>query len=134
MVSNPLKLQKLRESVSFNNNVVAESPLKPVAGERLPFRYTSTEEFARLDVAASGAWGGGFERSFAEARVFKPLAPSVSSLYEARVLEVEHASFASITFSAAWGCGKAAAVLMKRIASYVWPILCYVKREMTHSQ
>ena len=53
-----------------------EQPLQSLAGERFPLRPTSTEEFARLDVAASGVWGGRFERSFMDVRVINPHAPS----------------------------------------------------------
>ena len=99
------------------HDVVVESPLQ-LAGERFPLRSTSTEEFARLGVATSGVWGGRFERSFMDVRVFNPHAPSnakmsVPSMYkrheaekrrrcEERVRDVEHASFVPIVFSVAY--------------------------------
>ena len=68
-----------------------------------------------------------------DVRVFNPHAPSNAKMsalsmykrheaekrrrYEARVRDTEHASFVPIVFSVAGGCGKAAAVLMKRIGS-----------------
>ena len=123
------------------HDVVVELPLQPLAGERFSLLSTSTEEFARLDVAASGVWGGRFERSFIDVRVFNPHAPSNAKMsvpsmykwheaekrrrYEARVRDVEHASFVPIVFSVAGGCGKAAAVLMKRIGS----MLCEKRNE-----
>ena len=69
------------------HDVVVEPPLQPLAGERFPILSTSTEEFARLDFAASGVWGGRFKRSFMDIRVFNPHAPSnakisVPSMYK----------------------------------------------------
>ena len=95
----------------------------------------STEDQARLDVAASGVWGGRFERVYLEVRVFNPFAPSnrSSSLaaryqsherekrrrYGQRVQEVERASFVPVVFSATGGAGRAASAsaLLKRIAA-----------------
>ena len=42
----------------------------------LHLRSASTEDQARLDVVASGVWGGRFERTFLDVRVFNPNAPS----------------------------------------------------------
>ena len=123
------------------HDIVVEPPLQPLAGERFPLLSTSTEEFARLDVAASGVRGRRFEQSFMEVRVFNQHAPSNAKMsvpsmyklheaekqrrYEARVRDVGHASFVPIVFSVAGGCGKAAAVLMERIGS----MLCEKRNE-----
>ena len=123
------------------HDIVVEPPLQPLAGERFPLLSTSTEEFARLDVAASGVRGRRFEQSFMEVRVFNQHAPSNAKMsvpsmykrheaekrrrYEARVRDVGHASFVPIVFPVAGGCGKAAAVLMERVGS----MLCEKRNE-----
>ena len=40
------------------------------------FIYSNSEQNARLDVAANGVWGGRFERTFFDVRVFNPFAKS----------------------------------------------------------
>ena len=87
-------------------------------------------------MAASGVWGGRFERTFFDVRVFNPYARSnrnPASLvsvyarhekekrrcYEARVLHIEHASFVPIVLSCTGGQGKAAKALYRRVASMV---------------
>ena len=87
---------------------------------------------ARLDIQASGFWGGQFERAFFNVRVFNPraptnLTPQLSSAYarhekekrrsyQQRVIQVEHASFTPLVFSAGGGMGKAAQVFYRRLA------------------
>ena len=91
------------------HDVCVEPRLQPLTGETLSTRSATTEDNARLDVAASGFWGGRFERAFFDVRVFNPYAPSNKTLptatcyrrherekrrkYEERIREVEHASF-----------------------------------------
>ena len=58
------------------NSVAIEPHLQPLSGEQLRYKTASTEDQARLDVAASGVWGGRFERVFLDIRVFNPFAPS----------------------------------------------------------
>ena len=58
------------------NNVSIEPHLLPLTGEALRYRSAITEDQARLDVAASGVWGGRFERPFIDVRVFNPFASS----------------------------------------------------------
>ena len=110
-----------------------EPHLQPVTGEAFRHRTAVTEEQARLDVAASGVWGGRFEGIFIDVRVFNPFASSnrATSLaasyrrheqekrrkYEERVREVEHASFVPVVLSASGGYGKHANALFTRIAS-----------------
>ena len=116
------------------HNVSVEPHLQPITctGERFPLRSASTEDQARLDVVASGVWGGRFERTFLDARVFNPYAPSnpTSSLpvcyhrheqekrrrYDRRIREVERSSFLPVVVSATGGCGKGATALLKWIA------------------
>ena len=115
------------------HDVVVEPSLQPLSGECFHSRSTNQSSQARLDVAASGIWGGRFERTFIDVRVFNPMAPSnrKPSLaatyrnheqekrrsYERRVLEVEHGSFVPAVFSSSGGQGKAATALYGRIAS-----------------
>ena len=54
------------------HNVAVEPHLQPVTGEQFHYRNTNVGEHARLDVAASGIWGGRFEHTFIDVRVFNP--------------------------------------------------------------
>ena len=58
------------------HDVSLEPHFQPLSGESFSLRTASTEDNARLDVAASGFWGGRFERAFFDVRVFKPHASS----------------------------------------------------------
>ena len=58
------------------HNVSVEPHLQPITSERFHLRSASTEYQARLDVVASGVWGGRFERTFLDVKVFNPYAPS----------------------------------------------------------
>ena len=60
-------------------NVAVEPHLQPLPGEQLRLRTAITDDNARLDVAANGVWGGRFERTFIDVRVFNPYAPSNQS-------------------------------------------------------
>ena len=57
-------------------DVAIEPRLQPLTGERLQYRTAITDDQAQLDVAASGVWGGRFERVFLDVRVFNPFAQS----------------------------------------------------------
>ena len=113
--------------------VSIEPHLQPLTGELFSNRTASTEDNARLDVAASSFWGGRFERAFFDVRVFNPYAPSnrtpqiASSyrrhecekrrVYEQRVREIEHASFAPFEMSSTGGIGPCATVILKRLGA-----------------
>ena len=115
------------------HDVQVEPHLQPVTGERFTLRSTITDEQARLDVVASGLYGGRFERTFFDVRVFNPFAssnrkPTIAGsykkhedekrrCYESRIINVEHASFVPVVFSTTGGQGKAAAALYARIAA-----------------
>ena len=115
------------------HNVSVEPHLQPVTGEQFRYRTAIQTEQARLDVAASGIWGGRFERTFIDVRVFNPhatsnRATSIASCYtkhekekrrcyEQRVRDIEHSSFVPAIFSTTGGLGKHAESLYKRIAS-----------------
>ena len=91
------------------HDVQVETDLQEVSNEVLSGRTAITTDGARLDIAASGFWGGRYERTFLDVRVFNPYAPSnrqttidkcfrkhemeKKRAYEQRVREIEYASF-----------------------------------------
>ena len=116
------------------NDVCIEPTLQPVTGEALSGASALTADGARLDVAASGFWGGRHERAFFDVRVFNPYAPSnrqplptcyrrheniKKRAYEQRVREIEHGSFTPLVMSLTGGLGRAANVCYKRLASLI---------------
>ena len=58
------------------NDVQVEPELQEINTETMSGRSANTTNGVRLDVAASGFWGGRRERIFIDVRVFNPLAPS----------------------------------------------------------
>ena len=92
-------------------DVRVEPELQPVTHEVLNGATANSKDGARLDIAANSVWGGNFERTYFDVRVFNPHAPTnrhsqLSSCYrkherekkrayEQRVREVEHATFTS---------------------------------------
>ena len=112
------------------NDVCIEPDLQPIDGEVLTGSSSNTQDGARLDIAANGFWGGRFERTFFDVRVFNPHAPSnrhpncyrkhemeKKRQYEQRVREIEHASFTPLVLSATGGMANEATVFYKRLAS-----------------
>ena len=115
------------------HDVATEPVLQPLSGEVLSdYRSACSDPEARLDIATSGFFGGRFERSFFDIRVFNPHAPSnrgrLSAVYcrqdlekrrkfGQRISEVEHASFVPVVLSCAGGAGPSASVVLKRLAS-----------------
>ena len=90
-------------------------------------------------------WGGRFERSYVDVRIFNPFAQSnlqmpldaiyrrheldKISQYEQRVREVEHSSFTPLIFSSSGGMGKVATTFYEQIASCwqrrnIFPLVC----------
>ena len=57
-------------------DVCIEPELQPVTGEVLDGATANSQSGARLDIAANGFWGGSFERTYFDVRVFNPHAPS----------------------------------------------------------
>ena len=57
------------------NDVLLEPPLQPLTGERFPGASVNTSEGAHLDISFDGFWGGKFEKTFVDIRVFNPHAP-----------------------------------------------------------
>ena len=115
------------------HGVCIELGLQPVPSEALTGATANHQDGARLDITASGFWGGTYERTFFDVRVFNPHAPSnrqpslASSYrrheqtkkraYEQRCREVEHASFTPLVMSATGGLAKEATTFYKRLAS-----------------
>ena len=115
------------------HSVSIEPHLQPITGESMSHRTANTDDQSRLDIAASGFWGGRFERAFFDVRVFNPSAQSnqQTSLtstyrrhelekkrqYEQRVREVEHSTFTPLVLSSTGGMGKSATTFYKRLSS-----------------
>ena len=49
-----------------------EPDLQPITNETLSAATANTSEGARLDIAMNGFWGGRFEKTFVDVRVFNP--------------------------------------------------------------
>ena len=116
------------------NDVCIEPHLQPITGETFSGASATTEDGARLDIAANGFWGSRYERAYFDVRVFNPYAPSIANQpslphtesmnsaryehnYEQRIREVEHSSFTRLVMSLTGGTGKATNVCLKRLAS-----------------
>ena len=115
------------------SSVSKEPVLLPLTGEHFASNSTTIDQGARLDIKADGFWGGRFERTFFDVKVFNPFVSSnvtsgIQSLYkrcerqkrgkyEARIREVEHSSFTPLIWSTSGGAGPACSVFMKRLAS-----------------
>ena len=110
-----------------------EPDLQPLTGETLNHTSANSSDGARLDVAVNGYWGGRFERTYLDVRVFNPLAASNSNtdiakcyrkhenekkrMYEQRIREIEHSSFTPLVFSATGGMGRQATAFYQRLAA-----------------
>ena len=105
---------RLLKRVSYQ--VAVESHLQPFSGEQLRYRSAIADDQARLDVVASGIWGGWFERTYIDVRFFNPHVREKRRAYEQSITEVEHSSFVPAVSSTTGGMGKSATSLFKRIA------------------
>ena len=107
------------------HDVCIEPSLQPLTGETLSGASAKVEDGARLDIAASGFWGGRHDRAFFDVRVFNPHATSNQQPiatcyrkhenskkrdYERRVREIERGSFTPLVLSLTGGLGNAAIV------------------------
>ena len=115
------------------HDVCVELNLQPITTEVMTRHTANTTDGARFDITVNGFWGGRYERSFLDLRVFNPYAPSNRNTsiekcfkkheqeekraYEQRILDVERASFMPIVFSASGGLSKEATTFYKRLAS-----------------
>ena len=57
--------------------------LNPTFSLFLQYKTANHDDNARLDIAANGFWGGQFERSYFDVRIFNPIAPSNQPLHSA---------------------------------------------------
>ena len=113
-------------------DVRVEPELQPVTHEVLNGATANSQDGARLDIAANGVWGGNFERTYFDVRVFNPHAPTnrhtqLSSCYrkherekkrayKQRVREVEHATFTPLVMAATGGLANEANVFLQKIS------------------
>ena len=111
-------------------DVCIEPQLLPVNGEELP-HGTILEDGARSDVSAIGLWQP-LSRAFLDIKVCNPFAQTNSAMkldpmykrhenvkkyqYNARIIEVEKATFTPVVFSCTGGAAPEATRLMKLIA------------------
>ena len=139
------------------NEVCIEPNLQPTTPDQLSGATANSQDGARLDISANGVWGGRFEKTFFDVRVFNPHAPSNRNqtlstcyrkherekkrAYAQRILEVEHSSFTPLVFSATGGMGREATCFYKRLASMLaqkWDYsysttLCWLRCRLTFS-
>ena len=115
------------------NDVCVEPDLQPVMPHQLTGATANRQDGARLDISANGVWGGRYEKTYFDVRVFNPHAPSNKNMplsacykkherekkraYEQRVREVEHSSLTPLVFAATGGLGNEATSFYKRLAS-----------------
>ena len=115
------------------HDVSVEPHLQPARRDQLNGATANCQDGARLDVSANGVWGGRFEKTYFDVRVFNPLAPTnrkkgqaamyrmhereKKRAYEQRIREVEHSSFTPLVLSTNGGMGNEATTFYKRLAS-----------------
>ena len=116
------------------SNVAVEPYLQPVTGKEFDGASATTDDGARLNIAADGIWGGSHERTFFDVRIFNLHVHSNRDrrgiaavywkheaekrrVYEQRILEIEHATFIPLVMSTASGLANSATILYKRLAS-----------------
>ena len=61
---------------SVYSDVCTEPHLQPLSGETLTYATANVEDGARLDVSATGFWGGRHQKAFFDVKVFNPNASS----------------------------------------------------------
>ena len=107
--------------------------LQPVTEEVLTGATANTQDGACLDIAANGVWGGTFERTYFDVRVFNPHAPSnrltlltscykkhereKKRAYEQRIRKIEHTTFTLLVLAVTGVLANEANVFYKRLAS-----------------
>ena len=108
------------------SEVCDEPDLQPVTSDQLNGASANSQDGARLDVSANGVWGGRFQKTYFDVRVFNPLASSNRNqapaavyrkhelekkrAYQQRIQEVEHSSFTPLVLSATGGMGNEATI------------------------
>ena len=137
------------------NEVCIEPNLQPTTPDQLSGATANSQDGARLDISANGVWGGRFEKTFFDVRVFNPYAPSNRNqtpsacyrkherekkrAYAQKILEVEHSSFTPLFFSATGGMGREATCFYRRLTSMLaqkWDYsysttLCWLRCRLT---
>ena len=58
------------------SEVCVKPELQPVTPNQLTGASANSQDGARLDVSANGVWGGRFQKTYFDVRMFNPLAPS----------------------------------------------------------
>ena len=58
------------------NDFCMESDLQPLMSDQLRGSSANQQDDARLDISATGVWGGRFKKSYFDVRVLNPLAPT----------------------------------------------------------
>ena len=103
--------------------------LQPLNGEQFVYGSANCEANARADICAQGFWGNSSQRTFLDARICNPNAPTYynSSLeaiyrtqekekrrqYKERIREVELGSFTPLIFSIFGGMGRSTTMAHK---------------------
>ena len=114
------------------SDVRVEPDLQPVSPNQLDGASANSQDGGRLDLSANGVWGGRYEKTFFDVRVFNPIAPFNRNLtpaaayrkhergkkrtYEQHIHEAEHSSFTPLVLSASGGMGTEATIF-KRLAT-----------------
>ncbi len=65
--------------------------------------FYNSQPGARLDIAANGFWGGRFQKTYLDVRVFNSQSNLKKRAYEQRIREIENASFTPLVLSATGG-------------------------------
>ena len=101
VISQPIFSRKYSE-------VCIEPHLQPTTPDQLSGATANSQDGVRLDVSTNGVWGGRFQKTYLDVRVFNPLAPfnknqtpaacyrkherEKKRAYDQRIREVEHSS------------------------------------------
>ena len=115
-------------------DVKTEPALIPVEADFNRQEIGNKTEGARLDVSCLGIWSP-LEKTLMDVRIFHPCAPSYMSksietlytdnerskkrAYNARVINIEKATFVPLVFSTHGGMGKECRTLLKRVATKI---------------
>ena len=113
--------------------VCVEPDLQPVAPGQLNRTTANTQDGARLDVSANRVWGGRYQKTYFDVRVFNPFAPSNRNqqpaavfrkhelekkrAYQQQVQDVEQSSFTPLVLSATGGMGAETTTFYNRLAA-----------------
>ncbi len=114
-------------------DVQVEPDLQPLTGEARTGATSNSQDGARLDVAANGFWGGRYQRTYFDVRVFNPHPVSnrrtnmaatyrkheatKKRAYEQRVREIEHSTFTPLVMPTTRGLAAEANIFYKSLAA-----------------